>query len=60
LPGCESLERVDESTWKATVAAKIGPVSARFSGTMKIVESTLPTATRCASKARAARRDCQR
>jgi len=42
LPGCESLERIDESTWKATVAAKIGPVSARFSGTMKIVESNPP------------------
>ena len=42
LPGCESLERIDESTWKATVAAKVGPVSARFSGTMKIVESNAP------------------
>jgi uncharacterized protein len=42
LPGCESLERLDESTWKATVAAKVGPVSARFSGTMKIVESNPP------------------
>jgi uncharacterized protein len=42
LPGCESLERIDESTWKATVAAKVGPVSARFSGTMKIVQSNPP------------------
>ena len=42
LPGCESLERVDDSTWKATLAAKVGPVSARFNGTMKIVESTPP------------------
>ena len=42
LPGCESLERVDDATWKATMAAKVGPVSARFSGTMKIVESTPP------------------
>jgi carbon monoxide dehydrogenase subunit G len=42
LPGCESLERVDDTTWKATVAAKIGPVSARFAGTMKILESTPP------------------
>ena len=42
LPGCESMERVDESTWKATMAAKVGPVSARFSGTMKIVESNPP------------------
>jgi len=43
LPGCESLERVDEATYKATLAAKIGPVSARFSGTMRIGESTPPT-----------------
>ena len=42
LPGCESLERVDDTTWKATMAAKVGPVSARFTGTMKIVESTPP------------------
>ena len=42
LPGCESLERVDDTTWKATMAAKIGPVSARFNGTMKILESTPP------------------
>jgi len=26
LPGCESLERVDDSTWKATLAAKVGDV----------------------------------
>jgi carbon monoxide dehydrogenase subunit G len=42
VPGCESLERVDDTTWKATMAAKVGPVSARFSGTMRIVESTPP------------------
>jgi carbon monoxide dehydrogenase subunit G len=42
LPGCESLERVDDTTWRATVAAKVGPVSARFAGTMKIVESAPP------------------
>jgi carbon monoxide dehydrogenase subunit G len=43
LPGCESLERVDDSTYKAVISAKIGPVSARFSGTMRIAESTPPT-----------------
>ena len=42
LPGCETLERVDDTTWKATMAAKVGPVSARFAGTMKIVESNPP------------------
>src|SRR5512147_1249701 len=43
LPGCESLERVDDTTWRATMAAKVGPVSARFAGTMKIVESDPPS-----------------
>ena len=42
IPGCESLEKIDESSWKATVVSKIGPVSARFSGNMKIVESDPP------------------
>ena len=42
LPGCDALERVDDTTWKATVATKVGPVSARFAGTMKILESTPP------------------
>jgi hypothetical protein len=44
VPGCESLERVDDATYKATMLAKIGPVSARFAGTMRIAESSPPTA----------------
>ncbi|MCC6197018.1 MAG: carbon monoxide dehydrogenase subunit G [Burkholderiales bacterium] len=43
LPGCESLERVDDTTYKATMAAKVGPVSARFNGTMRITDSTPPS-----------------
>ncbi|MFO1324702.1 MAG: carbon monoxide dehydrogenase subunit G [Burkholderiales bacterium] len=43
LPGCESLERVDDTSWKAVMAAKVGPVSARFAGTMRITESNPPT-----------------
>ena len=43
IPGCESLERVSDSEWRAIVAAKVGPVSARFNGTMRIVDPTPPT-----------------
>src|SRR5205814_2975084 len=43
IPGCESLERVSDSEWRAVVAAKVGPVSARFNGTMRIVDPTPPT-----------------
>ncbi len=32
LPGVESLEKVSETEFAATVAAKVGPVKARFSG----------------------------
>jgi len=43
IPGCESLERVSEREWKAVVAAKVGPVSARFNGKMQIIDPTPPT-----------------
>lgn len=42
LPGCESLERTGEDSWKAVMATKVGPVSARFSGTMRMTDSTPP------------------
>lgn len=43
IPGCESMERSGDDEWRATMAAKVGPVSARFAGTMKMTESTPPT-----------------
>jgi len=43
IPGCESMERVGGDEWRTTMAAKVGPVSARFSGKMKMTDSTPPT-----------------
>jgi carbon monoxide dehydrogenase subunit G len=43
IPGCESLERVTDDEWRAVVAIRIGPVSARFSGTMRMQDSTPPS-----------------
>ncbi len=43
IPGCESLERVSDDEWRAVMAARIGPVSAKFSGKMHIVDSTPPS-----------------
>lgn len=43
IPGCESLERVSDDEWRAVMAAKVGPVSARFSGTMRMQDATPPT-----------------
>ena len=43
IPGCESLERVGDDEWRATMAAKVGPVSAKFSGKMRMTDSTPPS-----------------
>jgi len=43
IPGCESLERTGDDEWQATMAARVGPVSAKFSGKMRMTDSTPPT-----------------
>jgi carbon monoxide dehydrogenase subunit G len=43
IPGCESLERIGDNEWRAVVAAKVGPVSAKFTGTMRMLDATPPT-----------------
>ena len=43
MPGCESLERIGDDEWQATVAAKVGPVSARFNGKMRMADIMPPT-----------------
>lgn len=32
IPGCESIQRLSPTEWTAVVAAKVGPVKAKFSG----------------------------
>ena len=43
IPGCESFTRESDSEWRAVVAAKVGPVSARFSGKVTLADVTPPT-----------------
>lgn len=43
IPGCESLERTGADEWAATMAARVGPVSAKFTGKMRMTDSTPPT-----------------
>ena len=43
IPGCESFTRETDGQWRAVVAAKVGPVSARFTGTMELLDVTPPT-----------------
>src|SRR3954447_1767919 len=43
IAGCESLERVGDDGFVAVVAMKIGPVSARFKGNLKLTNVQPPT-----------------
>ena len=43
IAGCESLERVGDDGFVAVVAMKIGPVSARFKGSLKLTNVNPPT-----------------
>ena len=43
IAGCESLERVGDDGFVAVVAMKIGPVSARFKGSLKLTHVNPPT-----------------
>ena len=43
IPGCESFTRESDTHWRAVVAAKVGPVSARFTGTIELADVVAPT-----------------
>jgi carbon monoxide dehydrogenase subunit G len=43
IAGCETLERVGDDGFVAVVAMKIGPVSARFKGSLKLTNVNPPT-----------------
>jgi carbon monoxide dehydrogenase subunit G len=42
VPGCESLERVGDDAFQAQMTARIGPVSAKFSGRMTLADVDPP------------------
>jgi carbon monoxide dehydrogenase subunit G len=44
LPGCESFDRTDDGGFKVTIAARVGPVSARFNGRMTMTDVEPPSA----------------
>ena len=43
IAGCESLERVGDDAYSAVVAMKIGPVSARFKGNLRMTNIVAPS-----------------
>ena len=46
IPGCESLEKLDDDQMKATAAIKVGPISARFSGKVQLTDIDPPNGYR--------------
>jgi carbon monoxide dehydrogenase subunit G len=46
IPGCESLEKLDDDQMKATAAVKVGPISARFSGKVQLSDIDPPNGYR--------------
>jgi len=44
VPGCESLERVDDTHYKVVMAAAVGPVKARFNGKLTLTDLRAPEA----------------
>ncbi len=42
IPGCEELERTSETTMEAKVVQKIGPVKAKFTGVVELVNIEAP------------------
>jgi uncharacterized protein len=44
IAGCESIERVSDQEYKVVMTARVGPVSARFSGRIVMSDIVAPTA----------------
>lgn len=42
IPGCESLEKVSDTEFKATVGTRIGPLQAKFNGTVMLSDLDPP------------------
>jgi uncharacterized protein len=42
IPGCESLEQTADNAFKATVASRIGPIAARFTGNVRLSDLDPP------------------
>ena len=46
IPGCESVEKISETEFKAAVLLKIGPVKAKFKSLVKLADLDFPNSYR--------------
>lgn len=50
IPGCESIQKIDETTFDAVAAAAVGPVKARFKGRVSLQDLDPPNGYRIAGE----------
>ena len=50
IPGCETLEKVSDTEFTARVSTKVGPVKARFSGKVTLMDIDPPNGYRIAGE----------
>ena len=50
IPGCESLEKLSDTDLKATASVKIGPIAARFTGKVQLLDLDPPNSYRIAGE----------
>lgn len=43
IPGCESMEKISDAEYAVTMTARVGPVSAKFKGKMRLADLNPPT-----------------
>ena len=46
IPGCETIERVSDTEFRVAMTARVGPVSAKFSGKIVLADLVPPTSYR--------------
>jgi carbon monoxide dehydrogenase subunit G len=46
IPGCETIERVSDTEFRVAMTARVGPVSAKFSGRIVLADLVPPTSYR--------------
>src|SRR5271155_4394838 len=46
IPGCESIERVSDTEFRVAMTARVGPVSAKFSGRIVLADLVAPQSYR--------------
>lgn len=54
IPGCESIERVTDDEMTAVAKVKVGPLSARFTGIVKLCDIDAPNGYRIVGEGRGA------